>query len=1468
MTQTDEAPRVLTPCCRVLLGSFALAIAGLVEALLNLRAAEGGAAGYLQVLLWPLISLAIAGAELLRTRRPGPGMALSLAAPLAAFASLGLLPTDRLEGPLFVTLITSLAGSQLSAHYAGSSRLGRLSAQALSLLGLGLAIAALLIRVGGIQLLAHDTTPTLSIVVLLALTLISAGQSLRLGTADQLIIFLLGQEPSHSDSETVIRRRRLFAFGLLAAATIALTVLGLIARGELRAALRQSESTLTAVADLKIQAISQWRRERAGDAAVLAANPTLVGWLGALSTPSPEAIRPALIENFFDLMLRHYRYAAIVAYDQDHHPVASRLTAGYSRPALSEETKTLLDQNTHLFTHGLTTDPDGSVYYDLIQPVLDATGRRVGAVLLRADPLAELHPLLMSWPTASRSTEAILAQVVNDRFVALVGTRLQPGSTPNLESLLLNDWRKKTGMFNVRDYRQLPVLALARPIPESDWVVLAKMDVSEALAPARTSALQLSLGLATMTFCAIPGIRLVWRRRQAGLLARHLASEHERHRLVQRLGVLMQNAHDGILILDKSLHIVEANSRADALYGYPRGQLAGLPVTKLLAARETEKRNAASMFNPHKGAVLEEAAHRRLDGSEFAVEISVQSIDIDGQPHTMAAIRDITDRKRQAIEIEQLGRLHRIISRVNQVMVRAKSRSDLLSDICAVLVEDGGFRIAWAGWHNPETQILDPVAAAGNSFEYIPGLHVSVRAELPEGQGPAGVAFRENRTVLCEDFLNDPSTTPWHDRARRAGFRSALVLPLRSQGRPVGVLSVNAAEAGVFSERARSLLQEAADNISFMLDVFAARLRRDAAEQALAAREEIYSSIISQAMDAIVLADPRSGRFIEFNAAAHEGLGYGQAEFARMSVADIQGEIPAEKIPDHLRVIREAGGMVFVTRHRHRDGSLRDVRVSARAVRVRGQDYIAAVWSDVTELRRLAENLRQSEETYRELFDLESDAILLIDTDQGRILQANAAAGALYGHNPADMNNLLYSSLTATTGSNDQLPGPESRARSEVVHISQQMHRRRDGSLFPVEINLRFFTRSGRVLCLAALRDITIQVAARETLERFNAELEQQVGQRPAELAARNREIQALLQSVPDTVLRLKSDGTLLYVRPARAATDLAALTPPGGPVAANLMTACSELGAQALRSGQASTAECTLNLSTEQTIAVELRADVLSEDQFVVFARDVTARKRLEAETAAMLERERQISEMKSRFISVTSHEFRTPLAVAMGSLELLQNHSDRLTPAKREEIFARINLAIRRLTEMIDDVLTLSRIETGRQTVHPSPCDLPRLLRSYLEEARLGDRDAHVFIFHSDAQTAEAVTDQSLLHHIFANLLSNAARYSPPNSTIELRLRLSSNRFTVDIDDEGIGIPEADRTRIFEPFERGSNVGTVKGTGLGLNIVRRMVDLMGGTIDVSPRHPVGTRFSVDLPIHLDSPTHVPSATAQNPDR
>lgn len=138
---------------------------------------------------------------------------------------------------------------------------------------------------------------------------------------------------------------------------------------------------------------------------------------------------------------------------------------------------------------------------------------------------------------------------------------------------------------------------------------------------------------------------------------------------------------------------------------------------------------------------------------------------------------------------------------------------------------------------------------------------------------------------------------------------------------------------------------------------------------------------------------------------------------------------------------------------------------------------------------------------------------------------------------------------------------------------------------------------------------------------------------------------------------------------------------------------------------------------------------------------------------------------------------------------------------------------------------------------------------MHDLIEEIRLGDNDAHRFELHSSADVVPFVTDSNLFHHVFSNILSNAVRYSPAGTPVAVRVVADPRQVKVEVEDRGIGILPADRTRIFEPFERGSNVGAIQGTGLGLNIVKRMTEMMNGTIVVDPVEGGGTRFTLVFP-------------------
>jgi signal transduction histidine kinase len=222
----------------------------------------------------------------------------------------------------------------------------------------------------------------------------------------------------------------------------------------------------------------------------------------------------------------------------------------------------------------------------------------------------------------------------------------------------------------------------------------------------------------------------------------------------------------------------------------------------------------------------------------------------------------------------------------------------------------------------------------------------------------------------------------------------------------------------------------------------------------------------------------------------------------------------------------------------------------------------------------------------------------------------------------------------------------------------------------------------------------------------------------------------------------------------------------------------------------------------------------------------------------------------MKSKFVSTASHEFRTPLATMLSSAELLEHYSDNLDPAEKRNLLQTIQSSAKRMSEMIDGVLSLGRVESGVLKLNSSRMNLREICSKVVSEFRIAQGKQHVINLVDRFDRADVDMDEQLLRHILNNLLSNAVKYSPPGSEVTFSLARRDEQAVIEIQDRGIGIPAKDQPRLFESFHRASNVENRPGTGLGLAIVKKSVEIHGGEISLASTTGAGTRFTVVLPL------------------
>ncbi|MEB3278119.1 MAG: HAMP domain-containing sensor histidine kinase [Lyngbya sp.] len=246
-----------------------------------------------------------------------------------------------------------------------------------------------------------------------------------------------------------------------------------------------------------------------------------------------------------------------------------------------------------------------------------------------------------------------------------------------------------------------------------------------------------------------------------------------------------------------------------------------------------------------------------------------------------------------------------------------------------------------------------------------------------------------------------------------------------------------------------------------------------------------------------------------------------------------------------------------------------------------------------------------------------------------------------------------------------------------------------------------------------------------------------------------------------------------------------------------------------------------------------------------------------LQAEKQEMVEQhhqqmkqlEQELNELKSRFITTVSHEFRTPLTTISFSAGLLENYSNKISDQKKQTHFQRIKQGIDQMTNLLEDVLIVGKLESGHLEMSLTDVNLEKFCRTLAEKMQQ-NTDKHSIIFSSEGSSFEGVFDENILRQLLNNLLSNAIKYSPEGGEILFKLICENNQAIFKIIDSGIGIPQKDQDRLFTNFYRGTNIGTISGTGLGLSLVKKIVDLHQGEISIESEENVGTEIRVTLPL------------------
>lgn len=283
-----------------------------------------------------------------------------------------------------------------------------------------------------------------------------------------------------------------------------------------------------------------------------------------------------------------------------------------------------------------------------------------------------------------------------------------------------------------------------------------------------------------------------------------------------------------------------------------------------------------------------------------------------------------------------------------------------------------------------------------------------------------------------------------------------------------------------------------------------------------------------------------------------------------------------------------------------------------------------------------------------------------------------------------------------------------------------------------------------------------------------------------------------------------------------------------------------------------------TLNKNLEKRVVLRTSQlqNALDELEEEIKVRKIAEMELLNAKEnlTSALEKEKELNELKTRFLSMISHEYRTPLTVILTSTYII----DRLFEGKEREEFdkflSKIRNSVETMTQLHDNVLTIGKSEAGTLKIYPSNIDIIKLSDEILEEMKIIEDKKHFYVFNKNFEKLELYTDIKLIRQLLSNLLSNAAKYSPEESTVALDIIADKINYTIRVSDQGMGIADEDKKRLFESFHRGGNIGAISGTGLGLAIVKKCVDAFKGVINFESELDKGTVFTVVLPRNIQN--------------
>ena len=868
------------------------------------------------------------------------------------------------------------------------------------------------------------------------------------------------------------------------------------------------------------------------------------------------------------------------------------------------------------------------------------------------------------------------------------------------------------------------------------------------------------------------------------------------------------------LIIDPIDGMIEdANPAAARFYGWPVDELRRMTVSDL--SLEPGAELLREMPLAASADVMSCFCNQRTAGDVIrSVEVFVGPLQVQGRRLLYAIVTDITEREeaKAALEVARAGLELRVIERTAE-LAQVRDR------LAAILDSSGDGIVAL----DADLTIVQANRTFGTQFGLSEGQFMGLRmADLVEAE--AWIRF------------------------------SAGVAEARATQQVVWMEAVARRQDGVMFDVEVALAPVSGDTTTLVCSIHDITLRKRA-ELAVAEERNLLRTVIDT-VPAFIYVKDMQHRIVMNNAAHAQSMGLPDpaAAVGKTDAEVFPRELAAKLVADEARLLATGEPILFAEeRLMGREGAEIWALTSKAPLRNVSGELIGLVgiaW-DITPLKASEAALRASEALYRATIGALSEGIV-VQLSDGAIQVCNPAAERILGLTVTQMMGqaLLDPRWRAIHEDGSPFPG-ETHPVMVTLRTGEPQTgvvvgmRKSDGALTWISINSRLVRQEGDALphgVVATFTDITArrqsEAALRASEERLHLAAQAgRIGIWDWDLSRQHVLWDARMYEIFG--LRAGEDDPNLAWRESVHPEDLPQ-------VDAALAAAFSGV--------QPYDMEFRVTLPGGGVRCVHSMATVLMDGQaepnrMIGISMDVTARRESEESLQRSLAQERELSELKSRFVSMASHELRTPLAAILATTETLSIYREKMDGDQINARLDRIRQQVMHMSEIVEDVLNLTRLQAGRVEFMPTEGDLSALCEELVQEyADQPGNDGRLRV-ELPAHPARLMFDRKLLRQAILNLIGNALKYSPPEAAVDVRLTQSAEVVVLSIQDQGIGIPQGDLARVFEPFHRARNVGAISGTGLGLSIAQQAVELHQGTIQINSQVGKGTTVIVTLP-------------------